>query len=33
MKIGLLPLYVKLYDDKLPELRVRMNAFYEELAK
>ena len=33
MKIGLLPLYVKLYDDKLPELRVRMNAFYEDLAK
>lgn len=32
MKIGLLPLYVKLYDDKLPELRVRANAFYEKIA-
>lgn len=33
MKIGLLPLYVKLYDDKLPSLRVRMDAFYEKIAE
>ena len=33
MKIGLLPLYVKLYDDKLPELRVRLEKFYGEIAK
>ena len=33
MKIGLLPLYVKLYDDKLPEWRIRMDVFYENIAK
>ena len=33
MKIGLLPLYVKLYDDKLPELRTRMDTFYNAIAK
>lgn len=32
MKIGLLPLYVKLYDDKLPELRIRLEKFYNEIA-
>lgn len=31
MKIGLLPLYVKLYDDKLPELRIRLEKFYNEI--
>lgn len=33
MKIGLLPLYVKLYDDKLPELRIRLEKFYNEIAE
>lgn len=33
MKIGLLPLYVKLYDDKLPELRIRLEKFYGEIVK
>ncbi len=32
MKIGFLPLYVKLYDDKLPEMRVRLEKFYNQLA-
>ena len=32
MKIGLLPLYVKLYDDKLPDLRIRLEAFYAKIA-
>ena len=32
MKIGLLPLYVKLYDDVAPEVRPRLNAFYEKIA-
>ena len=31
MKIGLLPLYVKLYDDKLPSLRVRLENFYKQI--
>ena len=33
MKIGLLPLYIKLYDDNSPTLRPRLEAFYETLAK
>ena len=33
MKIGFLPLYVKLYDDFTPKSRPRHEAFYEELAK
>lgn len=33
MRIGLLPLYVKLYDDKLPELRIRLEKFYDEIAE
>ncbi len=32
MKIGLLPLYVKLYDDVAPDVRPRMEAFYEKIA-
>lgn len=32
MKIGLLPLYVKLYDDKLPEMRERTEKFYSDIA-
>lgn len=32
MKIGLLPLYVKLYDDTTPNKRPRLNAFYEKIA-
>lgn len=32
MKIGFLPLYVKLYDEKVPEMRPRLEAFYAELA-
>ncbi len=32
MKIGLLPLYVKLYDDVVPNVRPRLNAFYETIA-
>ncbi len=32
MKIGLLPLYVKLYDDVAPDIRPRLNAFYEKIA-
>lgn len=32
MKIGLLPLYVKLYDDVLPQLRERLEEFYKEIA-
>lgn len=33
MKIGFLPLYVKLYDDVVPGVRPRMNAFYETVAQ
>ncbi|MBO4898499.1 MAG: hypothetical protein J5590_09405 [Clostridia bacterium] len=33
MKIGLLPLYVKLYDDFTPASRTRHEAFYEEISK
>ncbi len=32
MKIGLLPLYVKLYDEVLPQMRERLEGFYEEIA-
>jgi len=32
MKIGLLPLYIKLYDDVSPNVRPRLNAFYEKIA-
>ncbi len=32
MKIGLLPLYVKLYDDVSPDARPRLEAFYETIA-
>ena len=33
IKIGFLPLYVKLYDDVVPGLRPRLEAFYETMAK
>ena len=33
MKIGFMPLYVKLYDDFATKSRPRHEAFYEELAK
>ena len=32
MKIGFLPLYIKLYDDISRSYRTRMEAFYETLA-
>ena len=32
MKIGLLPLYIKLYDETSPEVRPRMEAFYQRVA-
>ena len=32
-KIGLLPLYIELYDQSAPSLRKRLEAFYEEVAK
>ena len=32
MKIGFLPLYVKLYDDVVPGIRPRLDAFYEKIA-
>lgn len=32
LKIGLLPLYVKLYDDYWPELRERVDGFYHTIA-
>lgn len=32
MKIGLLPLYIQLYDETSPHVRPRMEAFYEEIA-
>ncbi len=31
IKIGLLPMYIKLYDDIWPELRLRMEAFLEKI--
>lgn len=33
MKIGFLPLYIKLYDDRVPAIRPRLNAFYSEVAE
>ena len=33
MKIGLLPLYVEMYDKNSPHIRPRLDAFYEEIAK
>ena len=33
MKIGFLPLYVKLYDDCVPSVRPRMNEFYATVAQ
>ena len=33
IKIGFLPLYVKLYDDVVPGIRPRLEAFYETMAK
>ena len=33
MKIGLLPLYIKLYDDTAPQVRGRLENFYSEIAK
>ena len=33
MKIGFLPLYIKLYDDSIPQIRPRLEAFYETLAQ
>lgn len=32
IKIGLLPLYIKLYDDTSPSLRDRLDKFYEKMA-
>ena len=32
MKIGLLPLYIKLYDDNSPKMRPRLETFYEKIA-
>lgn len=32
MKIGFLPLYIKLYDEVVPEIRGRLEAFYETIA-
>ncbi len=32
LKIGLLPLYIKLYDDSWPELRAGVDAFYQTIA-
>lgn len=32
IKIGFLPLYIKLYDDTSPELRLRLEKFYEQMA-
>ncbi len=33
VKVGLLPLYVKLYDDSLPYMRPKVEGFYEEIAQ
>ena len=33
MKIGLLPLYIKLYYDNSPKMRPRLEEFYEKIAK
>lgn len=32
IKIGFLPLYIKLYDDSCGELRPKLEAFYNEMA-
>ena len=32
-KIGLLPLYIKLYDDTLPHMRKQIDAFHDEIAE
>ena len=32
MKIGLLPLYIDIYDISSPHIRPRMKAFYEKIA-
>lgn len=32
-KAGLLPLYIKLYDDSWPEMRTRVDGFYRQIAK
>ena len=32
VKIGFLPLYVKLYDDGAPGMRVRIDAFAEKIS-
>ena len=32
IKIGFLPLYIKLYDDTCPELRPKLETFYERMA-
>ena len=31
-KVGLLPLYLKLYDDGMPQARARMEKFYQQVA-
>jgi len=31
-KVGLLPLYLKLYDDGMPQVRTRMESFYRQIA-
>jgi len=31
-KVGLLPLYIKLYDDSWPEMRTRVDGFYRQIA-
>ena len=33
MKIGLLPLYIQLYDETSPEARPRLESFYEEIIR
>ena len=33
MKIGLLPLYIALYDESSPHCRPRLEAFYKRIAK
>jgi L-arabinose isomerase len=33
IKIGLLPLYIELYDEKVPEIRPRLERFYETAAQ
>lgn len=33
IKVGFLPLYIKLYDDSIPVLRKRLEVFYEKMTK